>query len=76
MPASSGLEIPLGWYYTKYDHEFNVEDKRNSLINQKHGALDLYQKLYHLLTTKIFDNAINERLFKLFKRMNYILKYG
>jgi len=57
----------------KYD--YSIEDGHESLIDQNHEALDLYQKHYHLLTTKIFDIAINESLFKLFKLMHYIIKY-
>jgi len=56
----------------KYD--YSLEDGHNNLIDQKHEALD--DTYYHILITKIFDNDMNECLIKLYKLMNYILKYG
>jgi hypothetical protein len=58
----------------KYD--YSIEDGHNSLIDQNHGAFDRLQQHYHLLSTKIFDTAMDVCLFRLFKQMNYILKYG
>jgi len=53
----------------------SIEDGHTSLIDQNHGAFDLYQTHYHLLTNKIFDTAMDKSLFRLFKQMNYMLKY-